>query len=259
MHGKWKFTKRMMGSLVFFCLGLVSLSTVTYAWFSTTRTASVNVQNIKVAGPESAEIYQYKGNYTLIDGVKNYDGWNYAQRATRTFSSFANDFEACDSLQFSYLSPSTAYTFAFRLSKGSSATTNISLSSFTCTLGHDGTDESGNATTVYLSEAIDFFCSSYDYTDVGDDTLSSQALAHLQNDNLMTDSFTASGASGGNVSLYSHAYSGSSMLVFMSLVVSNDSSSYYSYNATTSRYVKNVAGNSNVYKGLDITFGGIAL
>jgi hypothetical protein len=242
--------KEILASWIFLIVGLVSLSTATFAWFSSSRNVQVSYQTVQVAGPDDAVIYQYKGNYTTLSSNKVYGGWNYANRASRSFTSLSEDFEAVDVLSFSNFTPRAAYTFAFEMSKGANPNVAVMLSSFSCALYSLRAD----ASKIYLSEAIDIYTSAYYYTDSGDDTLTAVATAHFHNTNL-TDQFVQNGASASAITLFDQPYLESKMLIFMSIVCSDDPSTYYDYDDTTSVYSKDSAnGNSNAFKNLDITF-----
>lgn len=231
-------------------VGLASLATTTFAWFTSLRTASVTYQTAKVVGPDDAVIYQYKGNYTMVDSAKVYGGWNYANRASRTFTSLSEDFEAVETLNFANFTPRAAYTFAFDMTKGANPNVAVKLASFECALYSLRAD----ATRIYLSEAIDIYTSAYYYTDSGTDTLAEAASTHFHNTSLI-DEFVQNGASASDLTLFDQAYQGTKMLIFMTITCSDSPSTYYEYDDSSSAYSQNsAAGNSNAFKNLDITF-----
>jgi len=241
-------------SLLFLLLTIGALGTSTLAWFSTNRQASVNLNSITVRSTETVEIFQYKGNYSTTNETRSYDGWDYSKRSDRTFTSFETDFENVDSLTFSHLSPRVAYTFAFRTTRGVYTDLNYTLLGFECSDSHSGSNSS-----IYLSEAIAMYFSSYFYTDVGTDTLSEVAASHFHNPSPV-DCFNQSGSSSGALSLVSLTYQANQILTFFTLVCSDDSSTYYTYDSSSALYSKDSNnGDSNVYKNLHINFDPIEI
>jgi hypothetical protein len=242
--------KRIVLSWAFLLLGLSSLSVTTYAWFSSNRQTSASVTGIKVHGPDDVRIYHYKKNYTTVDGTKVYGGWNYAKRSTVTFTSFDEEFESVGTLEYSNFTPNAAYTYAFQMNKGRYSDCRFTLEGFIC---QTYAALSGGG-SIYLSSAIDMYFSTYFYTDTGTDTLDQVVLTHLHNASL-TDVFTSTAQQASDLILYDQDYQNDNMLVFFTIVGSDDPSTYYSYNTSAETYTPDSTnGNSNVYKNLTIDF-----
>lgn len=233
----------------FLLLGLSSLSVTTYAWFSSQRTSNVGINSIKVAGSDDVRIYEYKDNFTLVGSTRVFAGWDYGKRSTRAFHDFDTDFQSVTELEFSDLTPNSAYTFAFTMTRGIYSDLRFTLEGFICQTYHDRL----GGGSIYLSEAIDMYMSAYFYTDTGTDTLDQVATAHLHNTDL-TDRFTSSDQRGDAMVLFDEDYVNEHMLVFMTIVASDSPSTYYYYDETQKVYSKDSSGDSNVYKNLSINF-----
>src|SRR5574344_1431828 len=196
-HLKHTRTMNIVLSWAFLLLGIASLSVSTLAWFSSNRTTTASINSIKVAGSDDVRIYEYKGNFKTVNNERVYSGWNYGERATRTFTDFDTDFESVTELTFSNLTPNAAYTFAFTMTRGIYSDLRFTLEGFIC----QTYSQKAGGGMIYLSEAIDMYMSTYFYTDTGTDTLDQVATAHLHNTDL-TDRFTSSDRRGDAMVLF---------------------------------------------------------
>ena len=99
------------------------------------------------------------------------------------------------------MTPNSAYTFAFTMTRGIYSDLRFTLEGFICQTYHDRL----GGGSIYLSEAIDMYMSAYFYTDTGTDTLDQVATAHLHNTDL-TDRFTSSDRRGDAMVLFDEDY-----------------------------------------------------
>lgn len=254
---------------------LASAFAGTYAWFTSMSPVSVSGATFKIKSPNGIQFDLYYLHHFAVDqstnknGNYNYDtdifaGYEIAY-ANPVFVQVNYDSDGSvsdlnDPTNISHLWPAHKTTYAIVVTSGT--LNSFSLDSWDeVRLPSVLTQVNDQDVEISLSWAIDMFGAAYyiSSTATVEDDIATGFTSYL-NDNAITDKFlysqtniapavkpsinivdSISGASGDN----------KRVILYFSIEFSDDSSTYYTYNAPY--YVKNTSGNSNCYENLSLT------
>lgn len=255
--------------IVLSIIGINTISLVgviTYSWLISNRTINDDASGIVVKKPLTVTPYYYSTdtiNYTP-------SSYNYNESGNITTANIFNtNFHSFNSaITLSDFTPLETMTFAFVLTDGGSNTVSLLLDKVTTPTNNIVTAYTDSTVTtekkVSLFDALEFhfYAKNYDATTIDADSLafiqeSSSISANITKTNMTTfmSNYTLTNTtynlnSNGN-NLYTFPLEGGSKLVFMSIIFSNDSTTYFTKNSNN-KYYLDPSGNSNIYKNLSL-------
>ena len=265
---------------------LASVFSGTIAWFQTQKSVSVQAGSFQVVGPESKEYKLYylssftdpeshtqPGNYnptigTFLGYEVEYQNATFAEieleseesesSSSSEESSSTSQAEGLNPTRVQDLWPAHKLTFAIVADSASG----ISLSSFSETYSVDA--KVSATQPVSLSWAINIYGNGYNVSNTGNDLadITSAFSTHYyssQKNDVMDFYYTSAEqkklvpspwVSLPIVSNISEPAEGQHTVIFFTIEFSNDSSTFFSYDSSTTYYEKNTSGNSNCYEKL---------
>lgn len=288
---KLKRKPALIGSVLVFVLslGLATYASITLAWFSTTRTATVNFASMQVEGGlEASTKYCSYNQESSGNGGYSKDGLT-ASKLTSDNKTYAQLFlssTGADDLGTGYFAPKYCSSYVIEVSNPTSHPINfgtylVAYNETVLATKVDG-DNLTPASYISLARAMRVY-TAYSLS-TGADLLTASRT-------FLSSSFSSSGTE--NAGVFSHTEavtatgtpkvfnlttpeswnpggtsialsSGATCYFFISIYFSNDSSTFYSEtssvtenNVTTTTYNKSTSGNSNCYTGLSIAFTSI--
>lgn len=261
-----------------YCVLMVSLaafSYVTYAWFTTNRTAQVNFASLSVSKGINAslKVFRYNQTFTGTGDSKvftgNYYGYEYLQvGALVPTVSYSDDFLApsdAASLTNTVYYPGYASSYLVEISNLDSLSKNVGvyLAQYTSVAG-TCLKSTGDHPAIALAEAMRV------YVGTSTETLGSAAWNSAAQTFLTTLHDSDSGSvfqksegtsSSGNVLASPEAWgsglnlpANGTLSFFITVYFANFPSTFYALDSADAYYTASLSGNSNVYSGLSIAF-----
>lgn len=257
---------------------LAALFVGTYAWYTANRQTTVSVTNIGTEQGIECTVYQFNGN----TGINNKAGYRYSDMTTTGvtvgWDSGSYYFAATTDTSFTIpkLSPKYRATYAFKVTNGFVATSNIELAltsflseastsyySYDATLAAKTANSSNDDQGIRLAEAINIYSTVLDFSS---STFATDVSAFIKTE-APTDLFAfdyssvyqdasgkkntavftqeTDGSFSSQISLSSAACLNKTLVFFLTIEFSNDSSTYYHGTPDTYANIKTAKANTD--------------
>jgi hypothetical protein len=258
----------LLGSLLF---TLSAFSYLSYAWFTSQKTTSVNFSNMKLVTGFSVKVKYLSYNGQIENGVTTYHGYKRSDITTldASFSYSSNfltpeDTTSTGPLGGRYFAPFYASTYCFEITSDEGLTSfQVFLSSFSSPAS---TTEYSDSLSAYisLSEAVDVYTAYSDGTNLDADA---KAFLEATTGDGATDRFSHTGTSLEEGTADSWNPTGTMKTpasgpayFFVTEYFTNDSATFYSpVSGSANHWVHDVNGTSNPYQGLSIVLSGASV
>jgi hypothetical protein len=267
---------------VVFALAMVSLASfsyISYAWFASQRTASVNFANMQISQGLTYTLYSFNGNEASSSSTTN-NGYKLSDAATLapTGSTYTSLFKSIDVStdeglkqlgKNAVFSPSYASTFVVEVKNNDTYGSHIGLylKAFTASVTSNKYHSSDTSKPFSLAEPMEVYTGFSDGSNLDADAVS--FLQGTMSDSL-TNRFTVTEPGdlanpldwGSDLSRGTSISSDGTCYFFVTFYFSNDPSTFYSYSSTTgddSYYTQSNTGDSNVYENLTMAFTSLAI
>jgi hypothetical protein len=255
---------------------LCVFSYVTYAWFSTTRTAEVNFASLKVDEGISYRLKAFTGNGSI--GYERSQASTYTSASTFSYTlgptTTASYVDVSASETSTSYAPGYAASYSIEITNEGDGpkTIALNLTHFASLASTACYSDAAYSQGISLSQAMRVYASFPTNTadgdlkkDAEDFMIDSNPTNYFVPANATTDgdgkggySYSDPEAWGGSSGI--SLAGGATGVLFISFYFSNENSTFYSYvstdesDTTKSYYKASTAGDSNVYKGLNIAF-----
>ncbi len=240
---------KILSSSALILLTLLASVSSTLAWFATRRNVTAQADGFQVTLPESqkATLYYHSKNYS--ESLKAYSGFEVAQLQEDEMSSFVkydeSDPKEPSPTSTEYLWPNHQLTYALVFTPIRTGTFTFDLSSW---VSEGSKDKLINENTpIRLSYAIDIYAEAYV------DTGFSKAKEFFQEkDDKFQDSPDSHATGNVNILKYDVTDTTSQVILYFSILFSNDSFTYYAKSNDETYYKQDPASpeQSNCYEGL---------
>ena len=261
----------MMALMCSLLLASSALAVTTYAWFATNHAVSATGLTVsaKSEEPLSVDLYYYNGNFVddpnYANPTKAPHGYLSANSVTGTFAQNFTAVSGNNEYQTSSagLYPGRKLTYAVVVGNPGSSAVSIgfSITDFDSDSGDSYIAETEDE-PILLSYAIDIHCDYCSYTAVNTHMANYMAndyipaLSHTSQyvSSTAKDLFDVDSEDPGQIDLLSGASCGTEgMVIFFTVIFSDDPSTYYSFVETDedkNYYEKTTSGDSNCYMSL---------
>ena len=239
---------KILSSGALILLTVVSAVSSTFAWFATRRTVSVTADGFQVALPEAqeAKLYYHQANFN--ESLQKYAGFELARLRKNDYSKFKEynpeSEEKPSPTSTENLWPNHQLSYALVFTPIRTGTFRFSLSSWESDGGDKMIDEN---TPIRLSYAIHIYSYACEDTD-----FSKASELFAVKDNKFQDTPENRASQDITILEYDAKDTSTQVILYFSILFSNDSSTYFSKNEENEYYHQNSSSleQSNCYEGL---------